>query len=100
METDEKYNGWTNYETWAVNLWIGNEEASYSYWSEQALAAKALPEDSAYGNRTASITLQQQLKEEITDEAPDLGCTLYADLLGAALSSVNWSEIADGLLEE
>lgn len=100
MATEEKYNGWTNYETWAVNLWIGNEEGAYLHWQEQALAAKALPEDSAWGNRTASITLQNKLKREITEEAPDLGCTLYADLLTAALSSVNWTEIADALLEE
>ena len=23
------YNGWTNYETWAVALWIDNEQATY-----------------------------------------------------------------------
>ena len=31
------YNGWTNYETWNVALWMDNDETSYQY----ALIAKA-----------------------------------------------------------
>ena len=27
--TDTSYNGWTNYETWNVALWIGNDEGLY-----------------------------------------------------------------------
>lgn len=32
------YNGWSNYETWNVKLWIDNEEGSYDYWREQTPA--------------------------------------------------------------
>ena len=27
---DQGYNGWTNYETWNVALWIGNDESIYN----------------------------------------------------------------------
>lgn len=29
--TEKNYNGWANYETWLVKLWIDNEEGSSSY---------------------------------------------------------------------
>ena len=27
--TDTTYNGWTNYETWNVGLWLGNDQGLY-----------------------------------------------------------------------
>ena len=35
--TDTTYNGWTNYETWNVALWLGNDEGLYNLardWAE------------------------------------------------------------------
>ena len=29
MTTDTRYNGWSNYETWNVALWLDNEEPMY-----------------------------------------------------------------------
>jgi len=34
---DQRYNnGWSNYETWAVNLWLTNTEEDYLYWRDAA----------------------------------------------------------------
>ena len=30
MTTSETYNGWANYETWNVALWLGNDESMYN----------------------------------------------------------------------
>ena len=84
MTKDEQgYNGWTNYETWNVSLWLGNDEGSYQMVNEMAEEA-----DDAY-------ELAQAIKEFILENDPLYGeAGLYQDLLGAALSEVDWDEIA------
>lgn len=105
----QEYNGWTNYETWVVNLWMDNSEGSYDYWREVA--------EDVYHNQTrepsngltrmdeAVYLLADRLKddhEEAKDEILErleLNASLWADLLCAALSEANWREIAEHLLE-
>lgn len=81
--SDKTYNGWTNYETWNVALWIDNDEGSSHYWDEKA--AEAI--DDAEGDKDESTgNLARWIETEIKDGAPDLGSSCYSDLLGAALS--------------
>lgn len=90
MTSDNRYNGWTNYETWNVALWLDNEQGSYSYWTEQAEQTVV----NADGDKDqAEIDLAEALEREHRDAMPDV-TGVFADLLGAALSSVNWREIA------
>lgn len=91
------YNGWTNYETWAVALWIDNEEPSYRQRVD--MASEAVEEHE--GNKEEAATLlSRQLKDWLEEMQPDLGGTLWGDLLNAAMSEVNWYEIAESWVEE
>ena len=95
--SDERYNGWTNYETWAVKLWIDNDQGSQEYWLEQAQEAHATFDDDVTQN------LANQIYQAHADYAAErLGqvSDVFADLLTAALDAVNWREIAASLLEE
>lgn len=103
MTTGTKYNGWTNYETWCVNLWIGNEEPSYLHWREVATEIwDARDEHPDYWTESeyARFTLADALQEWAEESAPDLGASMWTDLLTAALSEVRWSEIANSMLAE
>ena len=42
--SDQTYNGWANYETWNVTLWIGND------WGLYQLACEVVRDGGAYGN--------------------------------------------------
>jgi hypothetical protein len=86
------YNGWSSYETWAVKLWIDNEQGSYEEARDLAKQAKEMsPEPKAW--------LADHFKEEYEEARPEVE-GVWADLLGAALGSVDWFEIAESLLSE
>jgi hypothetical protein len=88
---ERNYKGWTNYETWAVSLWLDNEEPSYRHWTGRARWWK--------GREDAASRLAEELKEELQDGNRLGEPSVYGDLLSAALSGVNWQEIAEGYLD-
>lgn len=98
------YNGWTNYETWNVALWIDNEEGTYHEAREKTQAAyDATDEDLSHEERCqeAARDLSNELEEWVKETMlPDLGASFAADLLGAAVSEINWYELAEHWLSE
>lgn len=90
------YNGWSNYETWNVALWLDNDEGSYLHVREMAKNAR---EDHS-GEGLERIALAGAIEEMVKEAAPDLDASMYSDLLNAALSEVDWREIAEHILGE
>ena len=83
------YQGWRNRETWAVYLWLTNNEVSYLNAIE--LIRGKPPEE-------AAEALRDRLQEEAHRRIPE--ASLWSDLVQGALSKVDWIEIARSLLEE
>ena len=78
------YNDWTNYETWNVALWIGNEPGMY-YKAEAMIRSEP-------NNYQAAKNLQEWIEDmnPLADQA-----SMFSDILGAAMHEVNWAEIVE-----
>lgn len=120
VEPEEGYSGWTNYPTWAVKLWIDNDQGSYIYWRGQATEcaeiasiADGTADSEERAHREAVYELAEQIKDEHeegydyrrTAVFPNLAsheveATVYDDLMSYALGRVNWHEIAESLIQE
>ena len=85
------YNGWKNYETWAVHLWMTDDADGYKFWEDRAKSAVEIFDGDAEGKLAAEI------KDHHEDEMPE--CSgVYGDLMSAALGAVDWYEIAEALI--
>lgn len=93
--SDKTYNGWSNYETWNVKLWMDNDEGEYGYWretTEQCLSNASSKADAIHD-------LREQLESYHEENKPEVHGT-YSDLLSAALSEVDWHEIAESMVSD
>ena len=86
--SSENYEGWTNYETWCVNLWL-NKETSFQWLTQLA--------------NNPELTDYQKcevLKNEVEAANPLIESeSIYSDLLVAAMSSVDWVQIIQSAQE-
>lgn len=102
----KKYNGWTNYETWCVHLWITNDPIADSNWGEVAQECwdDAASDGTFTREELARIRLADRLREDHIDRAGDcmtqwFKSSVFGDLLQASLSEVNWEEIARSFMQ-
>ena|ERR1035437_8799548 len=95
----KRYNGWTNYETWNVALWMDND--GNEYWRERAEEVyEASNKDESFSKEErATLNLADEMKDSHEENTPTI-TGVYADLLNASLSEVNWHEIANNYIEE
>ena len=106
----KRYENFANYETWAVNLYMNNDEAVARDWLAEAkeAVAEAKPEYSTAeptrvmftAKENAVFALADTMKEAFGEEC-DSACELLGGaeavmgwLLTAAVGSVEWREIA------
>ena len=107
----DTYNGWTNRETWLVNLWLGDDP----YWADrfQEFAGDAVEasrdDDDAYRHLREVARLADRMLHAVADywetvADPALGVhadgTLWGDLLDTALDRVDWRQLATVVLDE
>jgi hypothetical protein len=85
------YNGWTNYPTWAVNLWLANDQGLQSFVVESL---------SECAGETRRIDSADWLKGFVRGYMESDEASMASDLLGYALDCVDWYEIATSWLEQ
>ena len=86
---EQGYNGWANYETWQVALWLDYDRGLYEYVQELKR------------NTPTNLNSETPSRSYRRQQSPcDEEASLYSDMLNGALSDVNWDAIAEQLLEE
>jgi hypothetical protein len=91
---DPTYEGWPNRETWAVNLWLNNEEQLYNEVRE---IVRGEPPQVSSGYE-AGKALAEYVEQMALGDDP--GASLATDLLIGALARVEWDGIVEGFRED
>ena len=95
----DKYNGWSNYETWNWALWINNEQGWQETVNEQAEECYRDADKGEDRKHDACTALADILKSEAEENSPEVTGP-YADILNAALGAIDWYEIAESFISE
>ena len=78
-----EYNGWSNRETWIVNLWMTGDQSYYEQLCE------------IISSRDSVDNQTEALKGWIRFEYDGEYSSLWADLINNSLAEVDWYEIVE-----
>ena len=91
-----EYNGWVNYETWAMNLWIENDPGTQDEMREicqNAVDREESVEDAIHAARSV-------LEDTWEERKPDLGATVWSDFVTTSFGEVHWYDIVEDVVKE
>jgi len=90
MAKDSTYQGWKNYETWAVKLWLDNDQGSQE-WAQEIITDN--------WDKDCPWKTGDALKDSLEESMPEVE-GMWSDLLSAAWSKVDFTEIAQTFAED
>jgi len=86
------YEGWKNFETWNVNLWLANDQGLYQM-------ALELVQDSGGDLHDLRVSLKDLFEQTFEDQI-DIPSGPISDILNAGLREIDWREIAEHWIED
>lgn len=105
---DVSHQGWTNHATWAVHLWLSNDQGTWEFCRDMAREAVEDADDCDQvrdgiwtREQARRFILADRVKDYLAESNPLIDHpSPFADILGAALDDVNYDELADAFLED
>lgn len=101
--TDTRYDGFANYPTWCVSLWLNNDEymqdahlTTVRENYESAMETEAGDDGAKRYARSLAADALKDFVEDLLDNNADMG----SDLQSWALGQVDWMELVENALED
>jgi flagellar motor protein MotB len=93
--------------TKVVADWIHHDKQASAYWQRQAKDqleaarwSKEVKENRSTAEKTATRLLTAQLQEELAREIPAKTGGIHREMLNEIIQQINWTEIAEDLIEQ